>query len=96
MDEFGFKNWLKRSGIKDKVAGDYISRLRRMARELHVDLDREYKCGGLLPLLSIFENTGNNERMKKYPNANFPIGKYYINTYKLALKKYINFKDETK
>ena len=32
--------------------------------------------------------------MKKYPNANFPIGKYYMSTYRHALKQYIKFLDD--
>ena len=37
---------------------------------------------------------GNNAEMKKYPNANLPIGKYYMSTYRHALKQYIQFSDD--
>ena len=95
MDEFGFKNWLRSSGIKDKVASDYVSRLRKIAREFRVDLDREYRKDGLLYLLSLFENSGDNEHMKNYSDIDLPIGKYYINAYKLALRKYRVFKTDS-
>ena len=36
----------------------------------------------------------NNDEMKKYPNANLPIGKYYMSTYRHALKQYIQFSDD--
>lgn len=42
----------------------------------------------------MFLNMGINEEMKKYPNANFPIGKYYMSTYRRALRQYIQFLEE--
>lgn len=37
---------------------------------------------------------GKNDEMKKYPNANLPIGKYYMSTYRYAIKQYIQFSDD--
>jgi hypothetical protein len=37
---------------------------------------------------------GNNDEMKKYSNTNLPIGKYYMSTYRHALKQYIQFSEE--
>ena len=38
---------------------------------------------------------GLNNNMKQFPLAQLPIGKYYMNTYRYSLKKYIKFKEET-
>lgn len=45
--------------------------------------------------MSLFINMGQNDGMKAYPDADFPIGKYYMNTYRHAIKKYIQFCEET-
>ena len=92
MNEVEFRNWMKDNGSKTKVISDCISRLKRIEREFdHCDLDKEYHCDRCDSLLSAFENMGQNDNMKKYPNANFPIGKYYMSTYRYSLKKYIAF-----
>ncbi len=41
--------------------------------------------------MSMFLDMGDNDEMRKYPNANFPIGKYYMSTHRYAIKKYIMF-----
>ena len=95
MNEIEFRNWLINKGVKTKVAGDTISRLKRIEREIeHCDIDEQYRSDKCKYLLKLFLNMGNNDEMKKYPNANFPIGKYYMSTYRHALKQYIKFLDD--
>lgn len=96
MNEVEFRNWLNRQGKKSKVISDCISRLKRIEKELnHCDIDAEYRSDKCEKLLSIFLNMGHNDEMKKYPNARLPIGKYYMSTYRHALKQYIEFCDDT-
>lgn len=95
MNEIEFRNWLLTNGKNKKVVGDTISRLKRIERELnHCDIDEQYHSDKCESILKIFLNMGANEYMKKYPNADFPIGKYYMSTYRYALKIYITFCDE--
>lgn len=95
MNEINFRNWLLNKGKNKKVVGDTISRLKRIERELnHCDIDEQYRSDRCESLLKIFLNMGINNYMKKYPNADFPIGKYYMSTYRHALKTYIIFCDE--
>lgn len=96
MNEVEFRNWLSKKGVNKKVQCDCISRLKRIEREInHCDIDEQYRSDKCSELLLLFENNGINDLMEKYPHANFPIGKYYMSTYRLALKKYILFCEET-
>lgn len=96
MNEVEFRNWLVNKGTKTKVAGDTLSRLKRIERELkNCDIDEQYRNDKCEYLLRLFLDMGNNEEMKKYPNANLPIGKYYMSTYRYALKQYVQFCDDT-
>lgn len=95
MNEVEFRNWLVKKEVKPKVAGDIISRLKRIEREIkNCDIDEQYRSDKCEYLLKLFLDMGNNAEMKKYPNANLPIGKYYMSTYRHALKQYIKFCDE--
>lgn len=95
MNEVEFKNWLIKTGVKSKVASDTVSRLKRIEREIkNCDIDEQYRTDKYEYLLALFLEMGNNEEMKKYPNANFPIVKYYISTFRYALKQYIQFCEE--
>lgn len=95
MNEVEFKKWLTTKGSNKKVQGDCISRLKRIERELdHCDLDEEYRNDRCEFILGVFRNMGNNDNIKKYPKANLPIGKYYMSTYRHAIKKYIEFCDD--
>ena len=95
MNEVEFRNWLANKGVNKKVLGDTISRLKRIERELeNCDSDEQYHTDKCEYLLKIFLEMGNNDEMKKYPNIKLPIGKYYMSTYRLALKKYIEFSDD--
>ena len=51
----------------------------------------EYNKDACQSLLSLFNKSGNNKEMASRHNGNLPIGKYYISTYKYAVKKYIDF-----
>lgn len=96
MNEVEFRNWLEKKGTKKKVQSDTISRLKRVEKEINrCDIDEQYRNDRCEYLLSLFTNMGNNEEMKKFPNANLPIGKYYMSTFRHALKKYVEFCDET-
>ena len=90
MNEIDFKNWLINKSVNKKVLSDCISRLKKIERELSCDIDEECKKDMCRLLLSQFSEMG-KMLVKKYPDSNFPIGKYSMNTYKLAIKKYIEF-----
>lgn len=94
MDEIEFRNWLAQGQTKKKVQGDCISRLKRVERELGIDLDKEFKKNKLEKVLLAFSNMGRNDEMKKYGDVGLPIGKYYMSTYIHSLKEYIKFKNE--
>lgn len=92
MNEIEFKLWLMKNGIAKKVQSDCISRLRKIERELnHCDIDNQYRIDKCEHLMNVFSNMGNNDEMKKYPNANFPVGKYHMSTYRYAIKRYVQF-----
>ena len=90
MNEVDFKNWLTQKNVNKKVLSDCISRLKKIEKELNCDIDEECKNDMCELLLSQFSKMGET-LIKEYPDCNFPIGKYSMNTYKLALKKYIEF-----
>ena len=93
MNEIDFKNWLSQNGTKKKIQNDYISRLKRIERELNqCDIDIQYKKDRCNNLMLIFLNKGKNIEFENI-HTNLPVGKYYISTYRLALKKYIQFLD---
>ena len=95
MNEVEFRNWLINKGVKTKVAGDTISRLKRIEREIeNCDIDEQYRSDKCEFLMSLFVNLGVNDNMKKYSNVNLPIGKYYMSTYRHSLKQYIQFCEE--
>lgn len=96
MNEVDFRNWLLQSNVNCKVQSDIVSRLKKIEREIeNCDIDVHYKADRCEYLMSLFANMGLNDEMKKYPNANFPIGKYYMSTFRYAIKYYVNFCDET-
>lgn len=95
MNEVEFRNWLEKNGMKKKVQSDTMSRLKRIEKEINrCDIDEQYRNDRCEYLLSLFMNMGQNEEMKKFPDANLPIGKYYMSTFRHALKKYVEFCDE--
>ena len=96
MDEISFRNWLHAQGVKKKVSSDIVSRLKRIEREIKdCDLDEYYLLDRCSTLMNLFAKMGQNEVMKKYPNTTFPIGSYTMNSFRHALKKYMQFKETT-
>lgn len=95
MNEVEFRKWMLDAGKNKKVVGDTISRLKRIEREIgHCDIDKEYHNDRCEHLLFLFSNKGECDEMKQY-NTSFPIGKYYMSTYRHAIKQYVKFCDET-
>lgn len=96
MNEVNFRNWLSKKNVGKKVQSDTISRLKRIEKEInHCDIDEQYRSDKCHYLMSLFSNMGNNSEMKKYENVSFPIGKYTMNTFKYALRQYVNFCDDS-
>ncbi len=96
MKEVEFRLWLQKKGVKTKVQGDCISRIRRIERELdHCDIDEQYRSDKCVYLMSLFANMGLNDNMKKYKNVKLPIGKYYMSTYRHSIKQYVAFCEDT-
>jgi hypothetical protein len=96
VNEVEFRNWLASKGMKKKVQSDTVSRLKRVEKEINrCDIDEHYRNDRCEYLLSLFTNMGKNEEMERFPDANLPIGKYYMSTFRHALKKYVEFCDET-
>lgn len=96
MDELGFRVWMSANNVKNKVQGDCVSRLKRIEKELKIELDECYKETELKDVLEAFLKMGVNEKMAKYGNVNLPIGKYYMSTYRHSLKQYIAFREADK
>lgn len=95
MNEVEFRNWLSKNDVNKKIQSDIISRIKRIEREINqCDIDEQYRIDKCEYLISLFSNMGDNERMKMYPNNSFPIGKYYMSTFRHAIKKYVSFCEE--
>lgn len=96
MRDLEFRNWMTEQGKTKKVISDIISRLRRVEREIDTcDLDRAYNENRCEYLLALFKNNGKNDEMEKL-DTNFPVGKYYMSTYRHAINYYIAFLDSGK
>ena len=96
MNELDFRKWLEKRGTNKKVQGDHISRLKRIERELgHCDLDEQYRSDRCEFILGVFLHKGENANMDLFPQANLPIGNYYMSTYRHSIKKYVEFCDTT-
>lgn len=96
MNEVDFRNWLVKNGVKRKVQSDIVSRIKKIEREIEsCDIDEQYRRDRCEYLMSLFLSMGVNEEMKKYPNTDFPIGKYYMSTFRHAIKYYIRFREES-
>lgn len=95
MFEFEFAVWLVKKNYSRKLCSDYISRLKRLEHSIsNCDIDEEYNKDKCEDLLLLFENSGKNEKMASRLIDNLPIGKYYLSTYKYAIKKYVEFLDD--
>lgn len=92
MNEVEFRNWLLNNKVDKKVQSDLVSRLKRIEREIeNCDIDEQYRSDKCKYLMSLFSNMGKNLEMQKYSTANFPIGKYSMNTFRYAIKYYSKF-----
>lgn len=96
MNEIDFRSWLVRNHVNRKVQSDIVSRLKRIEKEIeNCDLDEQYRNDRCEWLMSLFLNMGLNDAMKQYPDADFPIGKYYMSTFRHAIKHYVGFCEES-
>lgn len=96
MNEVEFRNWMVKNNVNRKVQSDIVSRIKKIEREIeNCDIDEQYRNDKCESLMALFLNMGINSEMKKYPNANFPIGKYYMSTFRHAIKYYIMFCEES-
>lgn len=96
MNEVDFRNWLIKSDVNRKVQSDIVSRIKRIEKEINnCDIDEQYCSDRCEYLMSLFLNMGLNDEMEKYPCVNFPIGKYYMSTFRHAIKYYVRFRDES-
>lgn len=96
MDELAFREWMSTNNIRKKIQGDCVSRLKRIEKELKIELDECYEETQLKDVLDAFLKMGMNEKMEKYGNVNLPVGKYYMSTYRHSLKQYIAFRETDK
>ena len=95
MDEVNFRTWMSSKGVNSKVISDTVSRLKRLEKELgNCDIDEEYSADGCKRIVSALANNGNNEVMHSFQSTNLPIGKYYMSTFRYALKKYVDFRSQ--
>lgn len=95
MNEVEFRNWLSKRSICKKMQSDFISRLKRIEREInHCDIDEQYRSDRCESLMQLFTNMGRNDTLQKYSNLNLPIGKYTMNTFRYAIKQYVAFCDD--
>lgn len=94
MLEFDFVHYLKQSNTPKKLCSDYVSRIKRVEHSIKdCDIDEEYRKDKCESLLDLFKYSGQNEKMATLLVGDLPIGKYYLSTYKFAIKKYISFLD---
>ena len=62
MNEVDFRNYLINKGVKKKVVGDIISRLKRIEHEIKsCDIDEQYRSDKCEYLLKLFLNMGIND-----------------------------------
>lgn len=95
MNEFDFYVYLRNRDVSRKICSDNISRLRRVEKCIaDCDLDEEYYKDRCTELLSYFAKKGENDKIKKVLIGNLPIGNYTMNTFKCAIRKYVDFMDE--
>lgn len=95
MNQLKFRQWLEIQGVKPKVQTDFISRLKRIEKELnHIDIDDEYDRDNCKNLYSYFEKNGKNKLMGSIKNTTLPIGQYSMSTFRYAIKKYVDFRED--
>lgn len=95
MNEIDFRKWLLLNKTNKKVQSDLISRIKRVEKNIgHCDIDVEYHNDQCKILLSYFNKNGCNDLMNNLSNCDLPIGKYNMSTFRHAIKKYIQFKND--
>lgn len=96
MNEIDFRNWLFNKNTKPKVISDIISRIKRIEHELvDRDIDEQYQIDKCMNLLKLFQSRKNTHIDEEKHHINLQNSKLHVNTHKYALKKYINFCEET-
>lgn len=96
MNEIEFTIWLKSNKTSNKLCSDYVSRIKRIERSiLDCDIDDEYDIDHCEHLLSLFQRMGKGEEMQSRMIGDLPIGKYQLAAFPYAIRKYVNFKNET-
>lgn len=96
MNEVDFRNWLVKNDVNKKVQSDIVSRIKKIEKEIeNCDIDEQYRRDKCEYLMSLFLNMGINDEMKKYPSAEFPIGKNHMSTFRYAIKYYVRFCSDT-
>lgn len=92
MDEIGFRIWLSEKGISQKQIKDNCSRVKSIEKTLnpYYNIDEEFKKNKCIDIMHYFNDKG--ALFKIYcKEVTLPIGQYYLSSYKLALRKYIEF-----
>ena len=90
MNDLKFHIWLKEKNTSAKNISDIVSRCRKVERDLHLSIDEEYLTDKCKHLLNLFNDLGRNDEMRSI-NSNLPIGKPYINSYRSAIYRYIEY-----
>lgn len=98
MNTILFKAWLIQHNHSPKTASDTISRLKKLNHSLiesplSTSIDSEFDKDHCAQLVNSFSKNGKNKIMETYQLTALPIGKKNIHTYKLALTKYLQFKN---
>ena len=95
MNEVDFYIFLRKRNCPKKICSDTVSRLKRVEKCIsNCDLDEEYFKDRCANLLSHFERKGENEKIKQVLIGELPIGNYTMNTFRYAIRKYVEYMDE--
>lgn len=67
MNEIYFRAFLISKKYSKKLCSDFISRIKRLENSIeNCDVDNEYDKDRCKKILSLLENNGDNEELKKY------------------------------
>ena len=92
MDEIGFRIWLSKKGIPQKQIKDTCSRVKSIEKTLfpYYNIEEEFGKDKCVEIMRFFNDKG--ALFKIYcEDITLPIGYYYLSSYKLALRKYVEF-----
>lgn len=92
MDELGFRIWLSEKGVPKKQIKDSCSRVKSIESTLspNYDIEEEFKKDKCVKIMHLFDKKGALFKVC-CTDVTLPIGQYYLSSYKLALRKYIEF-----